>query len=60
MTHKEFGILIVRPMIGVGEEDELGIRKVLLQDERVYGVDDHVIAAVHDQSRLFDCLQVVE
>jgi hypothetical protein len=30
-------------VIGVGVEDELGVRQVLLQDERVHRVDDHVL-----------------
>jgi len=39
---EEFGILVLRAVIAVGLEDELGVRQVLLQDERVHGVDDHV------------------
>ena len=60
MTDEEFGILVLRAVIGVGIEDELGVRQVLLQDERVHGVDDHVLAAVHDQRRLADRLQIFE
>ena len=60
MTDEEFGILVLRAVICVGIEDELGVRQVLLQDERVHGVDDHVLAAVHDQSRLADRLQIFE
>src|SRR6266851_7778005 len=56
VSDEQRGILVLRPVIGIRIEDELRVRQVLLQDERVYGVDDHVIAAVHDQSRLFDCL----
>jgi hypothetical protein len=55
----EFGILVLRAVIGVGVEDELGVRQVLLQDERVHGVDDDVVAAVHHQRRLADRLEVV-
>jgi hypothetical protein len=36
------------------------LHPVLLQDERVHGVDDHVLAAVHDQRRLADRLQIFE
>ena len=59
MTDEEFGILVLRAVICVGIEDEFGVRQVLLQDERVHRVDDHVLAAVHDQRRLPDRLQVV-
>jgi hypothetical protein len=33
MTDKEFGILVLRAVICVGIEDELGVRQVLLQDD---------------------------
>ena len=59
MTDEEFRILVLRAVICVGIEDELGVRQLLLQDERVHGVDDHVLAAVHDQRRLADRLEVV-
>jgi hypothetical protein len=36
------------------------LHPVLLQDERVHGVDDHVLAAGHDQRRLADRLQIFE
>src|SRR5216683_2938290 len=54
------GILVLRAVICVGIEDELGVRQVLLQDERIHGVDDHVLAAIHDQRRLADRLQIFE
>src|ERR1700726_1197785 len=54
------GILILRTVIGVGIEDKLGVRQVLLQDERVHGVDDHVLATIHDQCRLTNRLQIFE
>ena len=59
MTDEEFGILVLRAVICVGIEDELGVRQLLLQDERVHGVDDHVLATVHDQRWLADRLEVV-
>jgi hypothetical protein len=59
MTDEEFRILVLRAVICVGIEDELGVRQLLLQDERVHGVDDHVLAAVHDQRWLVDRLEVV-
>ena len=34
---EEFGILVLRAVIAVGIEDELGVRQVLLQNERVHG-----------------------
>src|ERR1700730_7496552 len=60
MLNKELWVLVLRAVIGGGIKDELGIRQVLLQDERVHGVDDHVLAAVHDQRRLADRLQIFE
>src|SRR6266478_2151235 len=60
MTDEEFRILVLRAVICVGIEDKLGVRQVLLQDERVHGVDDHVLAAVHDQRWLADRLQIFE
>ena len=53
MTDEEIGISVVRAVIGVGD-NELRVRQVLLQDERVHRVDDHVVAAVDDQRRLLD------
>src|ERR1700751_3476611 len=55
-----FRILVLRTVIGVGIEDKLRVRQVLLQYERVHGVDDNVPAAVHDQRRLTDRLQIFE
>lgn len=46
----------MRTMTGVWVENQLSIRKVLLQDERVYRVDNHIIAASPEQGWLFDCL----
>src|ERR1700729_723355 len=60
MAHEEFRILVLRAGVCVGIEDELGVRKLLLQDERVHGVDGHGPAAVHDQRRLADRLQIFE
>jgi hypothetical protein len=49
--------LVLRAVIGIGVEDELRVREVLLQDERVHRVDDDVVAAIDDQRRLGDRLQ---
>jgi hypothetical protein len=57
---KSPGILVLRAVIGVGIKDKLCVRQVLLQDERVHGIDDHVLAAVRDQHRLADRLQIFE
>ncbi len=59
MTDEEFRILVLRAVICVGIEDELGVRQVLLQDERIHIVNNHVLAAVHDQRWLADRLEVV-
>jgi hypothetical protein len=45
-------------MIAVGVQNELRVRQVLLQDERVHRIDEHVVAAVHHERRLSDLLQV--
>jgi hypothetical protein len=50
--------LVVRAVRGIRVNDQLGIRQVLLQDERVHRVDDDVIAAVHHQCRLLDGFQI--
>ena len=36
MLHEQLRILVRRPVIGVGIEDQLGVRQMLLQDERVH------------------------
>ena len=46
------------PMARVRVEDQLGIGQVLLKDERVDGGDHDVVAAVHDQDRLAELLEV--
>ena len=51
---EEFGILELRPVIGVGIDDQLRIRDVLLHNERVDRGHDHVVTAVHDERWLFD------
>jgi len=46
-------------MAGVGIDDQLSVREVLLQDERVDGVDDQVPVAVHDERRLVEASVVM-
>src|SRR5882757_10202148 len=58
VTHKEFGILVLRPMIGIWVQDQLGVGDVLLQDEGIHRVDEHIVAAVHHKRRLTDLLQI--
>src|SRR6267142_368942 len=58
MLNKQFWVLVLRTMIAVGVQNELRVRQVLLQDERVNRIDEHVVAAVHHQRRLSDLLQV--
>src|SRR6267378_6014423 len=57
---KPFRILVLRAVIGVRVEDQLGVGDVLLEDVRVDRVDDHVVVAVDDQRRLMERLQIVE
>src|SRR6266404_1466738 len=57
--NEELRVLVVRAMIGVGIDDQLRIRHVLLHDERVHRGHDHVVTAVHDEGWLLDRLQIV-
>ena len=57
--NEELRVLVLRAVIGVGVDDQLRIRDVLLHDEGVDRGHDHVIAAVHDERRLLDRLQIV-
>ena len=59
MADEEIGILVRRSMVGVGIDDQLSVREVLLQDERVDRIDDQVFVAVHNQRRLLDGLEIV-
>src|SRR5216684_556270 len=60
VSDKPFRVLVLRAVIGVRVEDQLGIGDVLLEDVRVDRVDDHVVVAVDDNRRLMDRLQIVE
>src|SRR5882762_8226369 len=57
--NKQLWVLVVRAMIGVGVDDQLRIRHVLLHDERVHRGYVHVVTAVHDECWLLDRLQIV-
>src|ERR1700720_2501255 len=59
MTDEELRVLVVRAVIGVGVDDQLRIRHVLLHDERVHRGYVHVVTAVHDERWLLDRLQIV-
>ena len=50
---------MVRAVIGVGIDDQLSVRDVLLHDEGVDRGYVHVVTAVHDESWLLDRLQIV-
>src|ERR1700681_3127941 len=54
VSDEQRGILVLRPVIGIRVENELRVGQVLLQNKRIHGIDDHVLAAVHDQCRLAD------
>src|ERR1700719_5269965 len=47
------------PVIGVGVDDQLRIRDVLLHDEGIDRGHDHVVTSVHDECWLLDRLQIV-
>src|SRR5438309_11845478 len=50
---------MVRAVIGVGIDDQLRIRHVLLHDEGVHRGQVYVVTAVHDECWLLDRLQIV-
>ena len=60
MLHEQIGILIERAVVGIRIKDELGIRQVLLENVRVHRGYDDVVAALRDQRRLADVLQIVQ
>src|ERR1700674_1249451 len=55
---EELRVLMLRAMIGVGVNDQLRIRDVLLHDEGVDRGHDHVVTAVRDECWLLDRLQI--
>src|ERR1700731_3644216 len=57
--NKQLRVLVGRAVIGVGIDDQLCIRDVLLHDERVHRGYVHVVTAVHDECWLLDRLQIV-
>src|SRR5260370_20996868 len=58
MLNKQLWVLVLRTMIAVGVQNELRVRQVLLEDERVHRINDHVVAAVHHERGLSDLRQV--
>jgi hypothetical protein len=48
---EQFVILEMRAVVGFRVQDQLGVRKKLLQDVGIDGWDDDVVAAVDDQDR---------
>src|SRR5271156_494279 len=59
MADEELRVHVVRAVIGVGVDDQLRIRHVLLHDERVHRGHDPVVPAVPDEGWLLDRLQIV-
>src|SRR6202166_5107118 len=59
MFNEELRVHVVRAVIGVGVDDQLRIRHVLLHDERVHRGHNHVVTAVQDECWLLDRLQIV-
>src|SRR5258705_3632120 len=57
--NEQLRVLVVRAVIGVGVDDQLSIRDVLLHDERTHRRYVHVVTAVHDECWLLDRLQIV-
>src|SRR5258705_2201205 len=59
VCNEELRVHVVRAVIGVGVDDQLRIRDVLLHDEREHGGYVHVVTAIHDECWLPDRLQIV-
>src|ERR1700730_11548748 len=57
--NEELRVHVVRAVIGVGVDDQLRVRHVLLHDERGHRGYVHVVTAVHDERWLLDRLQIV-
>src|SRR6266850_6008757 len=53
-------IFVPRSMVGVGIQDQLGVRHVLNEIKRIHCVNDYVVISAHDQRRLLDVLQIRE
>src|SRR6266403_2003197 len=47
-------------MVGVGIQDQLGVRHILNEIKRIHCVNDDVVISVHDQRWLLDVLQIRE
>ena len=58
MLDEQFRVLVLRAMIAVRVQNELGVGQVLLEDIRIYCIDDYVIAAVHNERGLGDPFQI--
>jgi hypothetical protein len=54
MPDEALRILVLRAVIGVRIQDQLGVGDVLLEDVRVDRVNDHVVIAIDDQRRLMN------
>src|ERR1700676_1151534 len=59
MADEQLGILKLRPVIGVGVDDELRVRDILLHDVGVDRRHDHVVTAVHNECWLLDRLEII-
>src|ERR1700736_2144118 len=57
--NEELRVLVVRAVIGVGIDDQLRVRDVLLPDEGVDRGQVHIVTAVHDECWLLERLQIV-
>src|ERR1700676_18606 len=57
--NEKLRVLVMRAVIGVGIDDQLRVRDVLLHDERVHRGYVHVVTAVYDECWVLDRLQIV-
>src|ERR1700720_460861 len=60
VSDEQCGILVLRPVIGIRIEDELCVGQVLLKNERIHGIDDHVVASVDHQRRVGNLPEIVK
>src|SRR5271155_4314192 len=59
VADEALGVLVERTVTGVGVQDQLRARNVLLQDVRVDRVDDDIVMPVDDEGRLRNPLQIL-
>src|SRR3979490_806338 len=60
LENEVFVILVPRSVIGVGIEDQLGVRHVLNEIKGIHRVNNDIVVSADNQRRLLDVLQISE